>query len=75
MSSKSFEGDLWTWMRCKTKITGLRGKLGFPNSSFLRFLRLSVSLEDGNVLDELRNQPFAAVARILYCILSGYADA
>ncbi len=75
MSNKSFEGDLWTWVRCKSKISGLRGKLGFADSSFLRFLGLSLSLEDGSVFDELRNQQFTAIAPVLYCILSGYVDA
>lgn len=75
MSNKSFEGDLWTWVRCKSKISGLRGKLGFVDSSFLRFLGLSLSLEDGSVFDELRKQQFTAIAPSLYCILSGYADA
>lgn len=75
MSSKSFEGDLWTWVRCKSKISGLRGKLGFADSSFLRILGLSISLEDGSVFDELRNQLFTTITPSLYCILSGYADA
>jgi len=75
VTNKDFESDLWTWMRCKTKIAGLRGKLGFADSSLLRFLGLSVSLEDGSVFDELRNQPFTAIAPSLYCILCGYAEA
>jgi hypothetical protein len=75
VSNKSFEGDLWTWVRCKSKISGLRGKLGFADSSFLRFLGLSLSLEDGSMFDELRNQQFTAIAPVLYCILSGYVDA
>lgn len=75
MSNKGFEDDLWTWMRCKLRITGLRGKLGFADLSFLKFLGLSISLEDGSVFDELRSQPFAVIAPSLYCILSGYADA
>jgi hypothetical protein len=74
MVNKGFEGSLWTWMRCKTKIIELRGNVGFPNSLFLRFLGLHVSLEDGSVFDELRNQPFAAIVPNLYSILSGYAD-
>jgi len=41
----------------------------------LKFLGVSVSLEDGLVFDELRNQPFPEVAPSLYCILSGYAGA
>jgi hypothetical protein len=75
VSNKSSEGDLWTWVRCKSKIIGLRGKLGFANSSLLRFLGLSLSLEDSSVFDELRKQQFTAIAPSLYCILSGYTDA
>jgi len=70
-----FQGDLWTWVRCKSKIIGLRGKLGFTDSPFLRFLGLRVSLEDGSVFDEPRNLPFTAIAPSLYCILFSYADA
>jgi len=75
VSNKDFEEDSWTWRRCKTKIIELKGKLGFTDSPFLRFLALSLSLENGSVFDELRNQPSAAIAPSLYCILSGYADA
>ena len=75
MTNKGFENNLWTWIHCKTKIIGLRGNLGFADSPLLRFLRLNVSLKDGLVFDELRNQQFAAIAPSLYCILSGYADA
>lgn len=75
MSSGSFEDSLWTWGRCAARISQLKGKLGFADSSFLRFLGLRVSLEDGSVFDELRSQSFAAIAPSLYCILSGYADA
>ena len=53
----------------------MRGQLGFSVSSSLKFLGVSVSLEDGLVFDELRNQPFPEVAPSLYCILSGYAEA
>ena len=75
MANKDSEGNLWTWKHCKTKITMLKGKLGFTDSPHLKFLGLSVSLEDGSVFDELRNQPFTAIAPSLYCILSGYANA
>jgi len=75
VSNKDFEEDSWTWRRRKAKIIELKGKLGFTDSPFLRFLALSLSLEDGSVFDELRNQSFAAIAPSLYCILSGYADA
>jgi hypothetical protein len=62
-------------MHCKSKIAELKGKLGFKNSSYLRFLGLSFSLEDGVVFDELRKRPFATIAPNINCILSGYADA
>ena len=53
----------------------MQGRLGFSASKSLKFLGVSVSLEDGLVLDELRNQPFPEAAPSLYCILSGYAEA
>jgi len=49
--------------------------LGFLNASELKFLRLSLSLEDGQIHDELRDSPAPHIAPSLYCILSGYAEA
>ena len=69
------EHKLWNWERCKTKIRSLRGRLDFKESSTLRFLGLSLSLEDGMVHDDLRNCPFPEVTASIYCILSGYAEA
>jgi hypothetical protein len=69
------EHKLWNWERCKTKIRSLRGRLGFKESSTLRFLGLSLSLEDGMIHDDLRNRPFPEVTASIYCILSGYAEA
>ncbi|MBE0512430.1 DUF3786 domain-containing protein [Candidatus Bathyarchaeota archaeon] len=73
MGSQS-KHKFWNWERCKTKIRGLKGRLGFKESSTLRFLGLSLSLEDGRVHDDLRNRPFPEVAPSIYCILSGYAE-
>ncbi|MFQ5999692.1 MAG: DUF3786 domain-containing protein [Candidatus Bathyarchaeia archaeon] len=53
----------------------MRGRLDFKESSTLRFLGLSLSLEDGGVHDDLRNCPFPEVTPSIYCILSGYAEA
>jgi len=53
----------------------LKGRLGFKEVPTLRFLELSVSLEDGTIHDGLRNCPFPEVAPSIYCILSGYAEA
>lgn len=73
MGSQS-KHEFWNWERCKTKIRSLKGRLGFKESSTLRFLGLSLSLEDGRVHDDLRNRPFQEVAPSIYCILSGYAE-
>ncbi len=66
--------EIWTWERCGDKIKSLSGRLGFPKSSTLKFLKLSLSLEDGSIFDELRRKPFKNVEPI-YCVLTGYADA
>jgi len=54
---------------------GLSGRLGFPQSSTLKFLGLSLSLDDGSVYDDLRKQPAQSLSQSVYCILYGYADA
>jgi hypothetical protein len=69
------ECEFWSWGRCKTKIRGLKDRLGFEGSSTLRFLGLSLSLDDGGVHDDLRNRPLQEVAPSVYCILCGYAEA
>jgi len=66
---------VWNWERCRDKILTLRGRLGFPDSSVLKFLRLSLSLEDGQIQDELRDKKVPEIEASAYCILSGYADA
>ena len=69
------EHEFWNWERCKTKIKSLKDRLGFKESATLRFLGLSLSLEDGMVHDDLRNCPFPEAAPRIYCVLSGYAEA
>jgi len=69
------EHEFWSWERCKAKIRSLKGRLGFKESSTLKLLGLSLSLEDGMVHDDLRNCPFPEVAPGIYCILSSYAEA
>ena len=66
---------IWNWEKCRDKILTLRGRLGFPDSSVLKFLRLGFSLEDGHIQDELRDKPVPEIEANVYCILSGYADA
>jgi len=65
---------IWNWQKCRDKILTLRGRLGFPDSSVLKFLRLSLSLEDGQLHDELRGRTVPELEASVYCILSGYAD-
>lgn len=65
---------IWTWDNCRDKIKTLSGRLGFPESSTLEFLKLKLSLEDGSVFDEIRNEYYKNVEPI-YCVLTGYADA
>jgi len=67
--------SIWNWQKTRNKILTLRGRLGFPDSSVLKFLRLSLSLEDGNIYDELRDKMVPEIEASVYCILSGYADA
>lgn len=67
--------EMWNWEKCRNKILTLRGHLGFPDYPVLKFLRLSLSLEDGHVHDELRDRPVPEIEASVYCILSGYADA
>ena len=67
--------NLWTWEKCQNKLNTLRGRLGFPDNPNLRFLKLSLSLETGEIQDELRNKPYPEASETTYFILSGYADA
>jgi hypothetical protein len=70
--------ELWNWKRCKAKIRSLKGRLGFSDKPVLRFLKLSLYLEDGSVYDDLANYALEQRHRTLpyvYCILSSYADA
>ena len=67
--------DIWTWKRCQSKLNTLRGRLGFPDSPNLCFLKLSLSLETREIQDEIRNKPYHEAKPRIYCTLSGYAEA
>jgi hypothetical protein len=49
--------ELWNWKRCKAKIRSLKERLGFSDKPVLRFLKLSLYLEDGSLYDDLTNCP------------------
>jgi hypothetical protein len=67
--------DTWTWTKCQPKLKTLRNRLGFPDTPNLSFLKLRLSLETGEIHDEIRNKPYPEAKPTAYCILSGYADA
>jgi len=65
---------IWTWTKCRERINTLRDRLGFPDSPSLKFLKLALSLETGQIQDEIRNKPVPEVEPSVYCILCGYAE-
>ena len=67
--------EIWNWEKCKDKIRTLRGRLGFPDASVLKFLEVSLFLQDGRIHDDLRQNFISRIEPSVYCILSGYADA
>lgn len=68
--------ELWSWRFCGEKISTLRGRLGFENSSTLNFLKFKLSLETGEIFDELNGKKISEHAKkAIYCILYGYAEA
>ncbi len=70
------EFDIWNWENCKSSIQRLIGQNGFPNNRTLNFLRLQISLDDGQVFDELQEVFLSKnQTRGLYCLLSGYSNA
>jgi len=48
--------------------------MGFADSPSLKFLKLTLSLETGQIRDEIRKKPFPEIEPNVYCILSGYAE-
>jgi len=66
--------DIWTWDKSRDKIIRLRGRLGFPYSPNLEFLKLKLSLETGKIYDEIGDKPLPEIEPEVYCILTGYAN-
>lgn len=67
--------EIWNWQRCQTRIRSLQGRLGFSDSNSIRFLGLRVSLNDGSIYDELKNEPYTSSEVSIYVILYSYANA
>lgn len=73
--------DHWNWEVCKEKISGLKGRLGFPNINFLEFLGLSLNLKDGSLFDTLTGEEIKGekikskwIIQSVFYLLSGYAN-
>lgn len=45
--------EVWSWDRVKQAISTLPGRLGFEKDRELRFFRLRVDIESGEVYDEI----------------------
>lgn len=71
-----FAQERWTWENCREDLRKLRGRMGFGEE--VRFLGLRLSLEDGNIHDELKNRPYPRDQlrwERIYCLLTFYARA
>lgn len=66
--------NIWDWESCNHAIRSLRGRLGFPDANDLKFLKYRLSLEDGQLFDELKGRYFLGNTSGIYCLLSGYAN-
>lgn len=76
----SITEELWNWKACKEKLFALKGRLGFPNINFLEFLGLSLSLENGSLLDTLTGKEIKGentkskwLIQSVFYLLTGYA--
>jgi hypothetical protein len=72
----------WSWINVRDQICSLAGKLGFPEGEHLDFLKIRVDLNNGKLLDLLKNRELDAsdhhqgfLIRTAYYILVGYAKA
>ena len=81
MSSMS-KPDNWNWINVRDQVSSLAGNLGFPIGEYLDFLKIRVNLNDGKLLDLLKNRELDAsdhnqgfLTKTAYYILLGYAEA
>lgn len=68
-------GTTWDYERCRKAIVSLRGRLGFPDSPDLAFLRLHVDLTSGALVTEPDNRPVPDLRPAVFCILDAYSRA
>jgi hypothetical protein len=72
----------WTWVNVRDQIRSLSGKMGFPEVDHLDFMKIRVDLNNGKLLDLLKNRELDAsdhhqgfLVKTVYYILVGYAKA
>jgi hypothetical protein len=72
----------WSWSNVRDQIRSLAGKMGFPEGEHLEFMKIRVDLNDGKLLDLLKNRELDAddhqqgfLIKTAYYILVGYAKA
>ena len=80
MISMSQSSD-WKWINVREHIQTLAGKLGFTEGEYLDILKLRVKLNDGKLLDLLKNRELdeshhnqGFLIKTVYYILLGYAQ-
>ena len=72
----------WSWSNVRDQIRSLAGKMGFPEGEHLEFMKIRVDLNDGKLLDLLKNRELDVndhhqgfLIKTAYYILIGYAKA
>ncbi len=72
----------WSWINVRDQIRSLAGKMGFPAGEHLEFMKIRVDLNNGKLLDLLKNRELdiddhhqGFLIRTAYYILVGYAKA
>jgi len=67
--------EVWSWDRVKDVVRSLSGRLGFEKGNELRFFRLRVDLNNGEVYDEILDRYLTERERYgLYYVLYNYAQ-
>ena len=67
--------DIWNFERCREHLTSLRGRLGFPDSHNLAFLRLHLDPGSGILTTEPDGSPVPGLRPLVFCVLETYSRA
>jgi hypothetical protein len=76
------QSSKWDWVNVRDQIRTLAGKLGFPPGEQLDLLKIRLDLNDGKLLDQLKNRKLDSsdqnqgfLIKTVYYVLLGYAEA